>query len=136
MTFFQKKLPKIFIFFKEIAIGNFFEKNENFWQFFLKKCQIFDSQMAIFRRVRFSQYNVLVMARKHNYESQRNMNIIGDCRAGRIFSLSQQDDELNLVLPFHIAGNNTIVTDNKMSFLQLREMVSKLWTQNGLTKIV
>jgi len=31
--------------------GNFFEKNENFAQFFLKKCQVFDSQTAIFRRV-------------------------------------------------------------------------------------
>ena len=36
-----KKLPKIFIFFKKIATGNFFEKNENFWQFFWKKCQVF-----------------------------------------------------------------------------------------------
>ena len=33
MTF-KKKLPKFFIFFKKIANGNFFEKNENFWQFF------------------------------------------------------------------------------------------------------
>ena len=37
LTFFSKKLPKIFIFFKKIANGNFFEKNENFWQFFWKK---------------------------------------------------------------------------------------------------
>ena len=34
LTLFQKKLPKLFIFFKKIANGNFFEKNENFWQFF------------------------------------------------------------------------------------------------------
>ena len=55
LTFFSKKMPQIFIFFKKIAIGNFFEKNENFWQFFLKKCQVlgnfFDRQMAIFWRV-------------------------------------------------------------------------------------
>ena len=41
LTFFQKKLPKIFIFFKKIANGNFFFFNENFWQFFWKKCKIF-----------------------------------------------------------------------------------------------
>ena len=38
------------------AIGKFVEKNDNFCQFFLKKCQVFwqffDIQLAIFRRVR------------------------------------------------------------------------------------
>ena len=55
-------MPKIFIFFKKIANGNFlrrmkilaifFEGVSSFWQFF-------DSQMAIFRRVRFiSRFNI------------------------------------------------------------------------------
>ena len=52
----------MFIFFKNIAIGNFFEKNENFWQFLLKKCQVlgkfFDSQMTIFRRVRYQFHHI------------------------------------------------------------------------------
>ena len=43
--FFPKKLPKIFIFFKKIA--NFFSKVLSFGQFF-------DSQIAIFLRVRFT----------------------------------------------------------------------------------
>ena len=54
LTFFPKKLPKIFIFFKKIAIGNFFEKMKIFGNFFGKMSsfwQFFDSQMAIFRRV-------------------------------------------------------------------------------------
>ena len=40
-----------------VAIGNFFEKHENFWGFFFEKIssfwQSFDSQMAIFRSVRW-----------------------------------------------------------------------------------
>ena len=56
LRFFSKKLTKIVIFLNKIAIGNFVEKNVNFCQFFWKKCQsfgqFFDSQMAIFRRVR------------------------------------------------------------------------------------
>ena len=42
-----KKLPNIFIFFKKIANGNFFEKNENCWQFFLKKCQVFGNFLTV-----------------------------------------------------------------------------------------
>ena len=42
LTIFSKKLTKIVIFFNKIAI---FEKMLSFWHFF-------DSQMAIFRRVR------------------------------------------------------------------------------------
>ena len=41
--FFQKKLPKIF--FTKIANGNLWKKKSSFWQFF-------DSQIALFRRVR------------------------------------------------------------------------------------
>ena len=42
-------MPKIFIFFfKKIAIGNFLKKkNENFWQFFLKKCQVFGNFLTV-----------------------------------------------------------------------------------------
>ena len=54
--FFQKTCQKFSIFSKKIAIGNFFEKNENFGQFFFEKMsnfwRFFDIQMAIFRRVR------------------------------------------------------------------------------------
>ena len=45
--FFPKKLQKIFIFFKKIANGNFFEKNENFWQFFWKKFQVFGNFLTV-----------------------------------------------------------------------------------------
>ena len=45
LTFFQKKLPKIVIFFKKNCQWHFFWKNANFWQFF-------DIQMAIFLKVR------------------------------------------------------------------------------------
>ena len=41
LTFFQKKIAKNFHFFKKIAIGNFVDKNDNFCQFFWKKCQVF-----------------------------------------------------------------------------------------------
>ena len=48
----------------------FFFFNENFWQFFWKKCQVFGSQMVIFRRVRsigsFSSYTF--SASKHWFE--------------------------------------------------------------------
>ena len=27
--------------------GNFFEKNENFWQFFWKKCQVFGNFLTV-----------------------------------------------------------------------------------------
>ena len=57
LTFFSKKLPKIVIFFKKIASGNLLEKIQ-FMAFFSKKMssfwQFFDSQMAIFRRVRLT----------------------------------------------------------------------------------
>jgi len=60
-----KKLPKFFIFFKKIAIGNFFEKNVNFWQF------VFDSQIAIFWRVRsqlsdISKCSVIIVIHIHS----------------------------------------------------------------------
>ena len=51
-----KKMPKKVIFFKKNAICNFVEKMTIFVNFFLKKlssfCKFFNSQMAIFRRVR------------------------------------------------------------------------------------
>ena len=40
-------MPKIFFFFQKIANGNFFEKNENFWQFFWKKCQAFGNFLTV-----------------------------------------------------------------------------------------
>ena len=43
LTFFPEKLPKIFIFFKKIAVDNFFEKMKILGNFFVK--------LAIFRRV-------------------------------------------------------------------------------------
>ena len=45
MTFFQKKCQKC-SFFQKIAIGNFFEKNENFWQF-KKKSQDFGNFLTV-----------------------------------------------------------------------------------------
>ena len=46
-----KKIAENCNFFRKIVNGNFFEKNENFWQFFWEKMssfwQFFDSQMAI-----------------------------------------------------------------------------------------
>ena len=57
---FFEKIAKKFHFFKKIANGNFFEKKENFWHFFLEKMssfwQFFDSQMAIFRRVSLAHF--------------------------------------------------------------------------------
>ena len=42
-----------FSFFQKNCQWQFFGKNENFWQIFWKKYQVFDIQMAIFWRVRF-----------------------------------------------------------------------------------
>ena len=57
LDFFFFLMKKIVIFLNKIAIGNFVEKNDNFCQFKKKKkssfWQFFDSQMAIFRRIRF-----------------------------------------------------------------------------------
>ena len=47
LTFFSKKLTKIFIFFNKIANGNFVEKNENFCQFFWKKCLVFGNFLTV-----------------------------------------------------------------------------------------
>ena len=47
LDIFFKKIGKNFHFFKKIAIGNFFEKNEHFWQFFLKKCQVFGNFLTV-----------------------------------------------------------------------------------------
>ena len=55
--FFQKIAKNFLFFFKKIANGNFFWKKWKFLAIFLEKMssfwQFFDSQMAIFRRVRY-----------------------------------------------------------------------------------
>ena len=48
----SKKLPKVVIFSTKLPL----KENDNFCQFFLKKCQVFDIQMGIFRRVRLELY--------------------------------------------------------------------------------
>ena len=43
LTFFQKKLPKFFFFFFKKIIAN----DENFWQFFWKKCKVFGKFLTV-----------------------------------------------------------------------------------------
>ena len=47
LDIFSKKIARNFHFFQKIANSNFVEKNENFWQFFAEKCQVFGNFLTV-----------------------------------------------------------------------------------------
>ena len=85
-------MTKIVIF----ANGNFVEKNDNFWQFF-------DSQMAIFRRVRLEHNNYFINLTdetansSHRNESIRTIRIDKRCQ---VIESKRDNSCIDLITPF------------------------------------